>query len=237
MCFTIQLAGVAVEIHHKYKYVRTLCSEYATEVSPVFSVSVTDGQIESEMRMTKYHYSEDVCEATCIHREIVKGLVKHGVILIHSAVVAVDKVAYVFMAKSGVGKSTHIKLWKEVFGERAVIVNGDKPLFSFEDNILTVHGSPWQGKENYGKRISLPVGGLCFLERGEKNEIVPATDSEVADRLFHQVLLPDNGEDLAIFMATLERILQTVPFYKLKCTMESSAAVCSYEGMRKDKRE
>ncbi len=236
MSFTIRLAGVAVEIHHRYKYVKKLCSEYATGASPVFSVSATEAQIENEMRMTRYCYPEDVCESTCIHRELVKGLVKHGVFLIHSAVVAVDGIAYVFMAKSGVGKSTHIRLWKEVFGERAVIVNGDKPLFSFEDNTLMVHGNPWQGKENDGKRISLPVGGLCFLEQGSENKIVPATDPEVADRIFHQVLLPEDGEDLAIFMAMLERVLQTVPFYKLKCTMDRFAAVCAYEGMRKDTR-
>ncbi len=227
MHFTIQLAGVAVEIHHKYNYIRKLCSDYVTELPPAFSVSVTDKQVENEMLLTNACYPRSVCESTCIHREIVKGLVQHDIILIHSAVVAVDGIAYVFMAKSGVGKSTHIQLWKEKFGERAVVVNGDKPLFSFDDNTLIVHGNPWQGKENYGQPISLPLAGFCFLERGDKNEILPATDAEATDRIFHQVLLPNDGDNLTKFMTIQERVLQTDQFYKLKSNIDITAASCS----------
>ncbi len=234
MNFCIKLGGVSVEICHRYEYIKRLCRDYITEQAPAFSAMVTDDQIEAEMRLTDNRFSNEICESTCLHREIVKGLVKYGVILMHSAVIAVDGIAYVFMAKSGVGKSTHIRLWQKLFGERAVIVNGDKPMFSFAGDTLMVHGSPWKGKEGLGSVMTVPVGGICLLERGEKNRIAPAKEAEVVDKIFHQVLLPTNTEELMLFMELMNRILKAVPFYRLQCNMETEAALVAYEGMRKE---
>ncbi len=235
MCFVIKLAGVPIKITHRYPYIANLCREYLTDEQAAFSVAVTEEQIEAEERLTERRFSKEVCEGTCLHRKIVKGLVKYGVILMHSAVIAVDGIAYVFLAKSGVGKSTHIRLWQEVFGERAVVVNGDKPLFSFEESTLTVHGSPWKGKEQLGRPISLPVGGICLLERGAVNTIERASEAEIVAKIFHQVLLPTNAAEQAFFMSLINRIIKEIPIYKLKCNMEQEAALVAYQGMKKEK--
>ncbi len=232
MTFTIQIAGIPIEICHRYPYIRNLCRAYITDCPPVFSVSVTEAQIQEESLNLPGAYPQEICEATCIHREIVRGLVKYDVLLIHSAVIAVDGTAYVFMAKSGVGKSTHIRLWQQVFGDRAVVVNGDKPLFSFVDGRLMAHGNPWNGKEHLGQPVSLPVGAMCLLERGQENRIVRATEGEVVGKLFHQVLLPTRLEEQKQFMEMMNRILREIPFYRLRCNMEKEAAVVAYEGMR-----
>ncbi len=234
MTFNIKLCGVVIQICHRYDYIKKLCRDYVTDSVPLFCVSATEQQLEAERKLTEGRFPNEICESTCLHREIVKGLVKYGIILIHAAAIAVDGEAYVFLAKSGVGKSTHIRLWKEVFGERAVIINGDKPMFSFVGDRLMAHGSPWRGKEHWGENISLPVKAVCFLERGAVNKITPATELETVERLFHQVLLPTDAQDMAIFMGLLNRIVKEVPFYKLQCNIEKEAAIVSYEGMRKE---
>ncbi len=236
MDFKIKICNVVIDIHHSYSFIRSLCRDYITEDTDTvdFSVSTTDEAIEAEKDIYDETYPMGVYEATCLHREIVGGLLKYGVILMHSAVIAVDGKAYVFMAKSGVGKSTHISLWREVFGEKAIIVNGDKPFFSFDGDTFMVHGSPWKGKEGFGEPISLPVYGICFLERGTTNIITPATEAEIVDKLFHQVLLPKKATELSLFMAIIDRILKTVPFYKLQCNMDKEAALVAYKGMRKE---
>ncbi len=236
MEFKIKLCGIVIKISHSYNYIHSICQEYlADDTEKVdFSVAASNDAIEAEKEICRKSFPTGVYEATCLHREIVRGLVKYGVILIHSAVVAVDGKAYVFMAKSGVGKTTHIRLWQEVFGDRAVIVNGDKPFFSFVEDKFTVHGSPWKGKEGLGKPLDLPVYGICFLERGLLNCITPATEAEVIEKIFHQVLLPQNAEEQKAFMEILNRILQKVPFYKLQCNTDKEAAVVAYNGMRKD---
>ncbi len=240
MEFKVKICNIVINICHTHGYIRALCREYLADEGETadFCVSTTAEAIEAEKQMCaegREAFSDGVFEATCLHREIVRGLVRYGVILMHSAVIAVDGRAYVFMAKSGVGKSTHIRLWREVFGERAVVVNGDKPFFSFVGDTFTVHGSPWKGKEGLGAPMSMPVGGICFLSRGEENAISPATEAEVVERLFHQVLLPKSAAELGTFMAILNRILKTVPFYKLKCNMAHEAALVAYEGMRKER--
>ncbi len=235
MTFTLKIAGIPIQVEHRYSYIRQLCDDYLTDESPFFSIVISDEQIEAEMKRTKGRFSKECCENNCLYLKVINNLLKYKIILMHSAVIAVDGIAYVFMAKSGVGKSTHIRLWQEVFGDRAVVVNGDKPMFSFESDTFMAHGSPWRGKEMLGAPISMPVGGICLLERGEVNSIAPASESDVVDKIFHQVLLPTNTEDLAIFMGIMNRILKEVPFYKLKCNMDKEAALVAYEGMRKDK--
>ena len=234
MTFCAEFAGVSVEVNHKYEYIRNICHDYMTDIPPAFSVSVTDEEILEEVNAAEGMYPERICESTAIHRKIVIGLVKYGIVLMHSAVIAVDGIAYVFMAKSGVGKSTHINLWREVYGERAMVVNGDKPFFSFEGDVLMVHGSPWMGKEQIGNNISMPVGGICLLERAEHNSIEPAVSKEIFDKIIHQVLFPDNAEDMDVFMNFMSHIIRAIPFYRLKCNMDRQAAIVAYEGMRKE---
>ncbi len=232
MKFCIKIGGVTVGVTHRYPYIKLLCQDYMSDASPLVSVSVTDAQIDDEMTLTENRFPREVCEATCLHREVVKALVPHGMMLIHSAVIAVDGEAYVFLAKSGVGKSTHVRLWRDMFGDRATVVNGDKPMFSFCADTLYAHGTPWRGKEGWGENISLPVRAFCFLERGEVNEITPAGSGDIISKIFHQVLLPTDAPNMKLFMNMIDRIMRDVPFYKLRCNMEQEAARVAYAGMR-----
>ncbi len=231
--FCIKIAGISIAIENRYPYVEKLCADYLTDDAPLFTVSATDDDIKAEHEMGGRGYPDRIVEATCLHRAIVKQMVNYGIILIHSAVVAVDGEAYVFMAKSGVGKSTHLRQWLAHFGSRAMIVNGDKPMYSFDGDTLMVHGSPWKGKEGWGENISMPVKALCLLERGEQNEIRRATQSEAITKLFHQILVPNDASELAVFMPLINRIISEVPFYRLRCTISEEAAKVAYETMSK----
>ena len=232
MEFCVSLAGVPVRVFHRYEHIRALCEGYLTDEEPILTVSVTDEEIEAEYDLTNGEFCLEICEGTCIHRAATRALVKHGVMLIHSAVITVDGEAFVFMAKSGVGKSTHIGLWQKVFGDRAVVLNGDKPYFTYENGVLTAHGTPWRGKELLGCNMSAPVRGMCLLHRGIENEISPATSRDAVGQIFHQVLLPQDGADLASFMAMMDMIIRNVPIYNLYCNMEDDAARVAYNGMK-----
>ncbi len=232
MHFTIELAGVPVELRHRYGFVAALCRDYLTAKPPALSVSASDAEIEAERRLCGGIHGVEVCEATCLHRAVVRALVPHGIILLHAAAVSLHGRAYVFLAKSGVGKSTHIRLWSEELGAR--VVNGDKPFFSFVGDALTVHGSPWRGKEGLGEPVSAPVAALCFLSRGEVNRIAPMSAADAVGRIFHQVLLPHDGAAQAAVMAFLDRTLRTVPLYSLQCTPAPEAAHVALRGMKID---
>lgn len=232
MEFCVSLAGIPVRVVHKYEHIRALCNDYLTDEEPIVTVSATDEEIEAEYELTSGEFPLEICEGTCIHRAATRALVKYGVMLIHSAVITVDGEAFVFMAKSGVGKSTHIRLWQKVFGERAVVLNGDKPYFTFENGVLYAHGTPWRGKEFLGCNMKAPVRGMCLLHRGAENEISPATSRDAVGQIFHQVLLPQDGADMAAFMMMMDKIVRNVPMYNLYCNMEDDAARVAYNGMK-----
>ena len=91
--------------------------------------------------------------------------------LLHAAVIEVDGLAYAFAAPSGTGKTTHIALWKKFFGDRANIINGDKPIIRFENGTPYIYGTPWCGKEGYNINTKAPLAALCFIERSPENTI------------------------------------------------------------------
>lgn len=92
------------------------------------------------------HFSDAYLETLAVYRKIADYLLSCNTLLFHGSVITVDGEGYLFTAQSGTGKSTHTRLWREYFGERAVMVNDDKPLLHITDSGMTAYGTPWDGK-------------------------------------------------------------------------------------------
>ena len=90
--------------------------------------------------------------------------------LFHSSVVSCQGKAYMFLGKSGTGKSTHSQLWlKHIEGTE--LVNDDNPVVRIIDGEARVYGSPWSGKTPCYRNIDYPIGGIVKLKQAPKNEI------------------------------------------------------------------
>lgn len=232
--FCIKIANIPIGINNRYEFIRHLCCGYETErEKPLFAVSADEEEILQE-RKEDSNFSMGYCESLCIYRKICYELVRYDAFLMHSAVVAVDGWAYVFAAPSGVGKTTHIKMWLEQFEGRAETVNGDKPIFRFLGDTLYACGTPWCGKECLGKNVMYPVGGICFLEQSPQNHIRSLTAGEVSRHIFSQILLPKEEHLFDQFWNLLERMMKAVDFYLLQCNREPEAAQLAYQTMRRD---
>lgn len=145
---------------------------------------ISEDRVEANrniMRHRSYKSLPEEIEMGSLQIAIIDLLRPFGNLLIHSAVVTVDGKAYAFSGHSGVGKSTQCGLWLKHFGERALILNGDKSFFHRNSNSTqsggnegyvagetragwTVYGTPWKGKENIGINASAPLAGLIFLD-------------------------------------------------------------------------
>jgi len=92
--------------------------------------------------------------------------------LFHSSVVSYKGKAYMFLGKSGTGKSTHSSLWlKHIEGTE--LVNDDNPVVRVEDDgTVVVYGSPWSGKTPCYRNVSYPVGAIVRLSQAPYNKIV-----------------------------------------------------------------
>lgn len=231
--FCIKIAGIPIGIDNRAGYVKRLCRGYEVEgETPDFTVSVTEEEVNQTMGCLE-RFSYGYVESLCLYRKICLRLAKYQTFIMHAAVVTVDGKAYAFTAPSGTGKTTHIRLWMELLGDRAKVLNGDKPLFRFIDGVLYACGTPWQGKEHMGENIMCPVQGICFLEQNPENHIRSLSMQEVIQRIFHQLLIPTEEKEFDLYWALLEKLLDTTPFYLLQCNRDLEAARLSYETMRR----
>lgn len=90
--------------------------------------------------------------------------------LFHSSVVSCDGKGYMFLGKSGTGKSTHSSLWlKHIAGTE--LVNDDNPVVRQLPDGIYVFGSPWSGKTPCYRNVSYPVGGIVQLSQAPYNKI------------------------------------------------------------------
>ena len=183
------------------------------------------------------HPNTDPDLAECLGTGVAfyKELIRFQGMMLHSSAVVVDGKAYLFTASSGTGKSTHTKLWLQAFGERAYILNDDKPALRKIDGQWFAFGTPWSGKHDISANIGVPVGGIAILERGERNEICRASGTDVLLDLLRQVNRPRGAEYRRLLMPLLDQLLREVPIWRLKCNMEPEAAIVAYEAMSGEK--
>ncbi|MGM9682976.1 MAG: hypothetical protein ACI3XQ_05195 [Eubacteriales bacterium] len=232
--FCIRMAGLYVAVDNKYRYTERLCADYITDMpqNVDMTVSVTEEEIDAEIAIAEIPVSRGYAEGICIYRSICKRLpVEFNAFLFHSAVIEYEGKGYAFSAPSGTGKSTHIGLWKERFGDAVHVINGDKPIMRFEGEHLYAYGTPWCGKEGLNTNASVPLCAICFIERAQENSIRRIGPDESVMRVFHQILTPSDIESVDKLFPLLDRMLTTVPCYVLGCNISLQAAEVAYGGM------
>lgn len=232
--FKLKMADLVIGVENRGKYVEMLCRDYiCSDDTPVdFTVFANNDEIREEMAATEPPASPAYAESVCIYRKICKKILSYGSLLLHSSVVECDGKSYAFAALSGTGKSTHTGLWLKHFGDRARIINGDKPIYRVEKDNVLVFGTPWCGKEGYNTNTSSPLAALCFIERAEKNEIRKIDASEALTRIFTQILVPDNESDVDLFVPIIDEFLKIVPCFVLRCNISDEAVTVAYEAMK-----
>ena len=134
------------------------------------SLCVTPELVQAEREIVSQPYFSDTyLTQLALLRQLAEKGPAVGRFLMHAAVLEYDGRAYAFTASSGTGKSTHLQLWRRTLGNAVQAVNGDKPLLYASDAEVMACGTPWSGKEGWQRNVCVPLGGLCFISRGEKD--------------------------------------------------------------------
>ena len=238
--FRVKLAGVPAEIRCRREETRAFLHDWLTEEEPEFIGEVTDdmmvmvrSELEAEGRKhgAVQEYSPRYLENNAVHALLAEKLVDYGVLLMHGSAVCVDGKAYIFTAKSGTGKSTHARLWREAFKERAYMINDDKPLLKVGDDGIMVYGTPWNGKHGLGRNACAPLQSIAYLNRAEDNHAERMSAAEAYPVLVQQVYSSKDPDTLRKILEAEKRIIQSVPFYRLWCNMEQEAAYTAWNTM------
>ena len=160
------------------------------------------------------------------------SLLRFNGMMLHSSAVMLGGKAYLFSGPCGMGKSTHTRLYKEVFGERACIFNDDKPAIRKIDGVWYAYGTPWSGKHGINVNVKVPLAGICFLQRGKENKIRRLSEVEGLSGVISQTTNNFKAEkSLDAMLAVAEQLVSDVPIFEMHCTPTSDAAILSYETM------
>lgn len=154
--------------------------------------------------------------------------------MLHSSCVVVDNKAYLFSANSGTGKSTHTQQWLKLFGDKAYILNDDKPAVIFRDGKAYACGTPWSGSSDLNENAIVPIQGICELERSETNFIEPIEDNgELIFKIMNQTQRSYEIDYIDKVLKYVEMLIDAVPIYRFGCNISTDAAQLAYDTMVK----
>ncbi|MFI3239322.1 MAG: hypothetical protein R3Y22_01835 [Bacteroidales bacterium] len=158
---------------------------------------------------------------------------KYDTLLMHSSVVMYNGKGYMFLGKSGTGKSTQSRMWLENI-PGAVLLNDDNPAVRILDNVAVVYGTPWSGKTPCYKNRSVPIGGIVRIRRAGFNKIEQLRGVKAYASLVpsSSCIKWDRGCELA-HSKTVERAISIINCYQLECLPNGDAARCCCEGVAK----
>ena len=232
-----KIAGLYVDLGYKYETMKKQAAAYKTDdvcEKPDMKIYVSDEFLEERQKENPVLSVGD-CEYLYTGAAFYSGLLRFGGFLLHSSAVVVDGKAYLFTADSGTGKSTHTGLWMKVFGEKAAILNDDKPAIRIAKEGIFACGTPWSGKTDQNKNIIVPVGAIGFLERSEENWIERKTGAEMVGKLLRQTLRPPVKKEMDALLSYVDKVLTDVPVYALGVNMSEDAAKMAYKVMSEGK--
>ena len=226
-----EIAGLRVLLKNQFPFTDKFCRAYLAEdqTSPVEVTAQASMQDMAQERALSPQFSDGYIENICLYRNLCLQLPMLDRMLLHAAVLEYDGNGYAFLGRSGAGKSTHTGLWLDYVGGK--IVNGDKPILSFEEAGVFAYGTPWMGKEGRGCKEKVPLKALCFIEQAKENKILPLSPSQLSSRLFSQVLLPTEYEAAARTLELADQLIQRVPAFVLFCDISEEAVKTSFEAL------
>lgn len=225
-----------LNIFYEPRYERTILrsEKYIAKdqtLKPDITMEVSEERIDNYLEVYPY-ISRSLAEYVIYGAEFYQKVIEFDAMLLHSSAICVDNKAYLFTADSGTGKSTHTELWMKHFGDRAVMINDDKPVIRLIDNKVYACGTPFSGKHDINKNIIVPLQGICSLNRGTENRIEKISTHDALIAIMNQTLTVPELELKMKFFDTLDKVLKTVCTYRLYCDISDEAVVVAYNGMK-----
>ena len=239
--FTMEVAGLAVGVQPLFQSTIEYCRAYLTQKAPEFSVQLTWEDLAYEQKLLEQEavkeglklrkFKEPFLERSCIQRRVADYLLGRDVLMLHGSTIAVDDLAYLFTAPCGTGKSTHTRLWRELFGQRAVMVNDDKPFLQISDSGVVAYGSPWSGKHGLASNVRVPLKGICLLRRGAENVIAPGDPGQIKAELYEQAHESEDPSLVEKAHCLVDALVEKVSLWSMACNKEPEAAVIASGAM------
>ena len=153
------------------------------------------------------------------YKETAEKLPAENAMLVHASAFAADGRGILIMAPSGIGKTTQTMLWKQLLGNRFVIINDDKPVLKLCNGKTIIESSPLCGKERLQSDASAELSAVIFLDGcrdWQKASIEPLNSRFAAELILKQVYMPEDPEMKLKTVDLINDMFSEVPMYLLK---------------------
>ena len=233
----------------------TVSFEYVSELPQIDKKATVDNDIgfvtqgENSICWYKHHGKEGyfacrICEGDDIRVQVLeeyRGKLWDGIIfnllgfeeiisrnnsvVLHASMIMKDGEMILFTAPCGTGKSTQADLWKTYAD--AEIINGDKALITLKDGVVIAGGLPFSGSSDICENKSAPLKAIVCLGQAKENRLRKMNKAEAFVSLM-QGNYRSGMRALAtqITIDVLEKICNSIPFYKFECLPDETAVEC-----------
>lgn len=227
-----KFADLIVELNHRFEFLTRQCAEFCYEgdAPAELLVHLTDDDIQRERKFpSSIHHTDGYLESICAYRKMCLQLPQFDAFLLHGSVIDCGGRGVAFLARSGIGKTTHTMLWKQVYGDGVRIINGDKPIVRFFDGIPYAYGTPWAGKENFYCNDRVRLTDLCFIERSLENQVRMVPPEDCLNAVMQQILIPSDPLLAIKTLQLLDALLSGCRLWIVGCNVSQEAAILAHD--------
>ena len=232
--FKIKIANKVLDINAFNETTKRYCRNFLSEEKEDYIITMSEEDLKNESSNSidgKVYVNEEI---SALYRKIADLFVEENIIVFHGSSFKVNNCGFIVTARSGVGKSTHVNLLKELLNDELVYINDDKPLLEVKDDI-TIFSNPWNGKERRGNNTSAPLKAILFLRRSEKPNFKKIINKEeIYIKLMSQTYLPKEKSKREKALKLVDQILKVTDFYEINVNMGEESAKMTYEEIIKD---
>jgi hypothetical protein len=188
--------------------------DMAEELSPAFEYTFEDaklllGDSQAEFLGVRHEYALD----SLIRILLTVALLPRQGFLLHAASVVRNGRAYVFMGRSGAGKSTVASLSPE-----GSVLTDEISLIRFERDGWRAHGTPFWGEfRAAGHNRNYPIAGIYCLTQAPEDRVIPVKPKELLRAMLPCVLFfsPEREANEAL-LNILMKFVREVPCFQLR---------------------
>ena len=230
-----KIADFIIDFKNISQQAESFLKEYAYSDTPQFIIELTPDDIEHAYAATDMPQTPLQAEFTALYTKLISTIPLYDALFFHASLIEVHNVGVAFTALSGTGKSTHTCLWKQLLGDKVEIINGDKPIIRFIDDVPYGYGTPWCGKEQWGKNAKTPIKHICFIERSAENYCEKISPKDALKSIFNQIFIPRDPQSAFNTLSLLDTLFKKVNLWVIKCNTDIKAAEIAYNTIFKEK--
>lgn len=232
--YSLEIADLKVKMNYFHSRLLKQAKAYIKEFKGKEDIFINiDEECIKQFQRENSHLTIDECEYILTSIVYYENLLLFNGFMLHSSAVEYENQAYLFSAPSGTGKSTHTQLWLKHFGEKARIINDDKPAVRLINDKFYVYGTPWSGKTDLNINTKVPLKAIIFIERAENNYTYKMNNEEAVKMLLYQSYSSNNMQLKMNFLDLMDKLIRNNSVYKLGCNMSEDAVKTIYEAVNK----